>query len=136
MQKSLFTIPQSECASEDLQLPTALASKSEEASETRKQSPILAKSNQKDDARDNHDTITLCKSFEDMGLHDEVLHGIYSFGFTQPSKIQQQAILPCLQGRDVVVQAQSGTGKTATFTISVLQQLDIGKTQCQVSLLL
>ena len=136
MQKSLFTIPQSECASEDLQLPTAQASKSEEATETRKQSPILAKSNQEDDARDNHDTITLCKSFEDMGLHDEVLHGIYSFGFTQPSKIQQQAILPCLQGRDVVVQAQSGTGKTATFTISVLQQLDIGKTQCQVSLLL
>ena len=135
MQNSFSTIPQSECALEGLQL-SAQASKSEEASETHKQSPTPVKSDQQVNTRADHDdSVTLCKSFEDMGLHDEVLHGIYSFGYTHPSKIQQQAILPCVQGRDVIVQAQSGTGKTATFTISMLQQLDIGKTQCQVSLL-
>ena len=46
------------------------------------------------------------------------------FSFEKPSAIQQRAIVPCIKGYDVIAQAQSGTGKTATFSISILEQLD------------
>lgn len=64
------------------------------------------------------------ESFDDMGLKEELLRGIYAFGFEKPSAIQQRAIVPCCTGRDVIAQAQSGTGKTATFSVSVLQRVD------------
>ena len=72
--------------------------------------------------------------FDDMGLSDELLRGVYAYGYEKPSLVQQRAIVPCLSGRDVVAQAQSGTGKTATFSISLLQQIDVSKKFCQVSL--
>jgi superfamily II DNA/RNA helicase len=43
--------------------------------------------------------------------------------FERPSAIQQRAIVPVVKGHDVIAQAQSGTGKTATFSISILQQV-------------
>jgi ATP-dependent RNA helicase len=52
------------------------------------------------------------------------LPGIYAYNFERPSAIQQRAILPIMRGRDVIAQAQSGTGKTATFSISMLQSID------------
>ncbi|KAK6736640.1 hypothetical protein RB195_019378 [Necator americanus] len=63
-------------------------------------------------------------SFDDMDLKQNLLRGIYAFGFEKPSAIQQRAIVPCTTGRDVIAQAQSGTGKTATFSISILQRID------------
>uniref|UniRef100_A0A674HCC2 ATP-dependent RNA helicase n=1 Tax=Taeniopygia guttata TaxID=59729 RepID=A0A674HCC2_TAEGU len=51
--------------------------------------------------------------------------GICAYGFEKPSAIQQRAILPCIKGYDVIAQAQSGTGKTATFAISILQQVEL-----------
>ena len=45
-------------------------------------------------------------------------------GFEKPSAIQQKAIKPFLEGKDLIAQAQSGTGKTATFGISILQSID------------
>jgi translation initiation factor 4A len=66
----------------------------------------------------------VAESFDDMNLKEELLRGIYGFGFEKPSAIQQRAIVPCCTGRDVIAQAQSGTGKTATFTVSVLQRVD------------
>lgn len=63
-------------------------------------------------------------SFEDMKIPMEILRGIYSYGFESPSVIQQQAIVPLIEGRDVIGQAQSGTGKTGTFTIGSLSQID------------
>lgn len=45
-------------------------------------------------------------------------------GFERPSAIQQRAIKPMIKGRDVIAQAQSGTGKTATFSIAMLQSID------------
>ncbi|KAG8147859.1 putative Eukaryotic initiation factor 4A-I protein, partial [Naja naja] len=68
-------------------------------------------------------------SFDDMNLSESLLRGIYAYGFEKPSAIQQRAILPCIKGYDVIAQAQSGTGKTATFAISILQQieLDLGR---------
>lgn len=52
------------------------------------------------------------------------LHETADTDFEKPSAIQQRAILPILRGRDVIAQAQSGTGKTATFSISMLQTID------------
>jgi|Transcript_8049 translation initiation factor 4A len=64
------------------------------------------------------------ESFDDMGLKEDLLRGIYGYGFEKPSAIQQRGIVPILQGRDTIAQAQSGTGKTATFSISALQLVD------------
>ncbi|KAM4628803.1 eukaryotic initiation factor 4A-II-like [Polymixia lowei] len=64
-------------------------------------------------------------NFDDMNLKEALLRGIYAYGFEKPSAIQQRAIIPCINGYDVIAQAQSGTGKTATFAISILQQLEI-----------
>lgn len=55
--------------------------------------------------------------------------------FERPSAIQQRAIMPVLKGRDVIAQAQSGTGKTATFSISILQSIDTSKKECQALIL-
>ena len=56
-------------------------------------------------------------SFDAMGLSEPLLRGIYAYGFEKPSAIQQRAIKPLMSGQDTIAQAQSGTGKTATFTI-------------------
>ena len=60
-----------------------------------------------------------------MGLREELLRGIYTYGFEKPSAIQQRAVMPILKGRDVIAQVQSGTGTTATLAISILQMLDV-----------
>jgi translation initiation factor 4A len=69
--------------------------------------------------------------FDSMKLRDELLRGIYSYGFEKPSAIQQRAIVPLASGRDVIAQAQSGTGKTATFAVGILQQLNIEEKEAQ-----
>jgi len=66
-----------------------------------------------------------------MELHDDLLRGIYSYGYERPSAIQQRGISPILDGRDVIGQAQSGTGKTATFLVGALQRIDFGHRACQ-----
>merc|ERR1719210_266444 len=66
----------------------------------------------------------VCENFDDMNLKEELLRGIYAYGFEKPSAIQQRAIVPCIKGLDVIAQAQSGTGKTATFSIAILQSID------------
>lgn len=70
-------------------------------------------------------------SFDAMDLREDLLRGIYAYGFERPSAIQQRAIKPILMGHDTIAQAQSGTGKTATFAISALQKLDLQKRKCQ-----
>lgn len=74
-------------------------------------------------------------NFDDMELREELLRGIYAYGFEKPSAIQQRAIIPCIKGRDVIAQAQSGTGKTATFSIAILEQLKVDWTECQALVL-
>ncbi|KAK3829422.1 MAG: P-loop containing nucleoside triphosphate hydrolase protein [Linnemannia elongata] len=74
-------------------------------------------------------------NFDNMNLSPELLRGIYAYGFERPSTIQQRAILPVIKGHDVIAQAQSGTGKTATFSISALQKLDLSIPQCQALIL-
>ena len=60
---------------------------------------------------------------------------IFCEGFEKPSAIQQRGIVPFCKGLDVIQQAQSGTGKTATFCSGILQQLDYNLVQCQALVL-
>ena len=65
----------------------------------------------------------VCESFDDMGLHENLLRGIYAYGFEKPSAIQQRAVVPIIKGRDVIAQAQSGTGKTSMISLAVCQNI-------------
>jgi len=60
-------------------------------------------------------------SFSELGLNEQILAGVASLGFTEPTPVQAQAIPLVLEGRDLVASAQTGTGKTAAFTLPVLQ---------------
>jgi translation initiation factor 4A len=64
------------------------------------------------------------ETFDEMGLDDALTRGIYTYGFEQPSKIQQRAIVPMRERHDILAQAQSGTGKTGAFTIGALSTVD------------
>jgi len=75
------------------------------------------------------------ESFDEMNLKEELQRGIYAYGFEKPSAIQQRAIMPCVKGHDIIAQAQSGTGKTATFAISILQRIDTNKNVTQALVL-
>ena len=75
------------------------------------------------------------ETFDELGLKSELLRGIYGYGFEKPSPIQQKAILPMIQGKDVLAQAQSGTGKTATFAIGTLQLVDTKLNEVQTLIL-
>ena len=70
------------------------------------------------------DELKVYDTFEEMELNENILKGIYAYGFEKPSAIQRKAIIPFVTGRDLIAQSQSGTGKTATFVIGMLQQLD------------
>ena len=72
-----------------------------------------------------------CTSFDDMGLPENLLRGVYAHGFEKPSAIQSVAIMPLVKGRDVLGQAQSGTGKTGTFGIGLLSRIDPAKKATQ-----
>jgi translation initiation factor 4A len=65
------------------------------------------------------------ETWDGFDLKTDLLRGIYSYGFENPSPIQQKAILPIIKGRDLLAQAQSGSGKTGTFAIGILQKIDI-----------
>lgn len=86
-----------------------------------------------DDFESNWDSV--CETFDEMDLKEELLRGIYAYGFEKPSTIQQRGIRPVIEGRDTIAQAQSGTGKTATFSIAALQRIDLSQSQCQVLVL-
>jgi ATP-dependent RNA helicase RhlE len=66
-------------------------------------------------------------SFNSLGLSDALLKAISKKGYSTPSPIQQKAIQPILEGKDVLASAQTGTGKTAAFTLPILQLLSQGK---------
>jgi len=78
---------------------------------------------------------TQINTFEDLNLKEPVLRGIFAYGFEKPSTVQKRAIMPVLKGNDSIVQAQSGTGKTATFSISILQKIDFERHECQAIIL-
>jgi translation initiation factor 4A len=70
-------------------------------------------------------------NFDDMNLKQELLRGIYFTGYEKPSAIQQKTIMPIISGRDTIVHARSGTGKTVAFIIGALQRIDTTINRCQ-----
>ena len=83
----------------------------------------------------SYDSTRIISSWEDLDLADELLRGIYSYGFERPSQIQQKAIYPIKCGCEVIAQAQSGTGKTGAFSIGSLSRLDFTLKQTQILVL-
>ena len=63
-------------------------------------------------------------TFADLGLSEQLLQALNDVGYESPSPIQEQAIPPLLEGRDVIGQAQTGTGKTAAFGLPLLESVD------------
>ncbi|MGJ0502727.1 MAG: DEAD/DEAH box helicase [Methylocystis sp.] len=71
-------------------------------------------------------------TFEELGLSQKVLAAVQASGYTTPTPIQAQAIPPALQGRDILGIAQTGTGKTAAFTLPMLSRLESGRARARV----
>ena len=71
-------------------------------------------------------------SWDELSLSSDILRGIYAHGFEMPSPIQKKAIGPLIEKKDIIAQAQSGTGKTATFTIGALANIDLSSNTTQV----
>jgi translation initiation factor 4A len=69
----------------------------------------------------------ICKieSWDKLDITTELLRGIYAYGFEAPSEIQKKAIKPIIDGRDIIAQAQSGSGKTGCFSIGTLSKIDV-----------
>lgn len=80
---------------------------------------------------DFYENIKAIDKFEDMNLKELLLKGIIQYGFNKPSAIQQRVILPLIEGRDVIAQSQSGTGKTTILSIAALQIVDTTKKRTQ-----
>lgn len=70
-------------------------------------------------------------NFNDLPISKDVLRGIKALGFKKPSPIQAQSILPLLEGRDVIGQAQTGTGKTAAFAIPMVESINLSDKRVQ-----
>lgn len=91
--------------------------------------------NNTSDEVEKETSIQIFNSWDDLDLNPDLLRGIYGYGFEKPSPIQSKAIHPIKEGRDLIAQAQSGTGKTATFTIGALSIIDIKENSNQVLIL-
>ncbi|KAH8823006.1 P-loop containing nucleoside triphosphate hydrolase protein [Flagelloscypha sp. PMI_526] len=86
-----------------------------------------------DQQADPNSPLYSVKSFEELGLHQDLLKGIYAMGFTKPSKIQERA-LPLLLSNpptNMIGQSQSGTGKTAAFVLTMLSRIDFSRNSTQ-----
>jgi len=73
--------------------------------------------------------------WDDFDIPVDLLRGIYGIGYENPSPIQSKAINPMINGRDVIAQAQSGTGKTGAFSIGAITLTDVTKNCTQVLIL-
>jgi translation initiation factor 4A len=78
------------------------------------------------------DGIKIVNSWDELNLNTSLLRGIYAYGFEKPSPIQSKAIYPIMQGNDLIAQAQSGTGKTGSFTVGALSRIDTSINENQV----
>ncbi len=80
-------------------------------------------------------TTQTIENWDDLEIDPSILRGIYAYGFEKPSPIQCKAVAPMLSGRDIIAQAQSGTGKTGCFTVGTLARVDFKKNDIQAILL-
>lgn len=99
----------------------------------KKQEPI--KQSDIDDSHKTDDVVSDVKKWDDIPLNHEILRGIYSHGFEFPSPIQSKGIRPIIDGKDMIAQSQSGTGKTATFVIGALSIINYEQDTTQALIL-
>ena len=99
-------------------------------------SSLLETTTQDDDITDKKNYETF-ETWEDsnLNLNENLLRGIYSHGFSKPSPIQQKSIISIINGKDIIAQAQSGTGKTGAFSIGALQRINVVDNTTQILLL-
>ena len=88
-----------------------------------------------DKSEDNQNKHIDFETWDDAPLKPSLLRSIYAYGFERPSPIQKKAIIPMTSGKDIIAQAQSGTGKTGAFSISCLQRIDSSKKYTQAMIL-
>jgi superfamily II DNA/RNA helicase len=81
---------------------------------------------------EQENAVKIFNSWDELELDNDLLRGIYSYGFEKPSSIQSKAIFPILQGSDLIAQAQSGTGKTGSFSIGALSKVVISDNSNQI----
>jgi ATP-dependent RNA helicase len=81
---------------------------------------------------ETYDSSFEINSWEDLEIDTNLLRGIFAYGFEKPSPIQKKAIKPIILNKDIIAQAQSGTGKTATFTIGALSHVNTEENTTQV----
>tara|TARA_B110000114_G_C15059905_1_gene384924 strand:- start:544 stop:1698 length:1155 start_codon:yes stop_codon:yes gene_type:complete len=79
--------------------------------------------------------IEAIEQFDNMNLSENLLRGIYGYGFEKPSSIQQKAIIQLINGKDIIAQAQSGSGKTGAFCIGALEKIDTNINNAQIMIL-
>jgi hypothetical protein len=84
---------------------------------------------------ETNDSLEEIHAWDNLEISSELLRGIYAMGFEKPSPIQRKAIKPLIDGKDIIAQAQSGTGKTATFTIGALSHVKVEENATQILIL-
>lgn len=84
---------------------------------------------------ESSENVEVFPTFESMGLKDEIIKGIFTYGFSKPSPVQQRAVVPIIKGRDIIIQSQSGTGKTCVFSLGALQSVDLSIREPQILVL-
>jgi ATP-dependent RNA helicase DeaD len=87
------------------------------------------------DAAVNETTNDAVKTFAELGLRKELLEVLAELGYEAPTPIQEKTVPVLLQGRDLIGQAQTGTGKTAAFALPILQNIDLSKRETQALVL-
>ena len=84
---------------------------------------------------DNSSSLKTIDKWDDLDIDPSIMRGIYAYGYESPSPIQSKAILPIIAGNDIIAQAQSGTGKTAAFTIGALSKLNLQSNTTQIMIM-
>ena len=77
-------------------------------------------------------TLEVINKWDELNIDTNILRGIYSFGFEDPSPIQRKAIIPIINKQDIIAQAQSGTGKTGAFSIGALSHVELTSETTQI----
>ncbi len=80
----------------------------------------------------DRDTASVAVRFSDLGLREEILKAVEEAGYSEPTPIQARAIPEVLAGRDLIGIAQTGTGKTASFVLPMLQILALGRSRARM----
>jgi translation initiation factor 4A len=107
---------------------------SNEMSVSEDKNPFLPKEKEDENKIDENNLHVITK-WDELNIDPNILRGIFSYGFENPSPIQSKAIIPISLGKDIIAQAQSGTGKTAAFTIGALSRIDLSQNTNQVLIL-